>query len=59
MHRACHWRRLHIPGTAPAPQLLPADIDPAGLEVIAGYKAARDSGTVFLRLPRSCRRGRY
>jgi len=28
-----------------APQLLPADIDPAGLEVIAGYKAARDSGT--------------
>jgi carbon-monoxide dehydrogenase large subunit len=28
-----------------APQLLPADIDPAGLEVIAGYKAARDTGT--------------
>ena len=28
-----------------APQLLPADIDPAGLEVIAGYKAGRDTGT--------------
>jgi aerobic carbon-monoxide dehydrogenase large subunit len=28
-----------------APQLLPADIDPAGLEVIAGYKATRDTGT--------------
>jgi aerobic carbon-monoxide dehydrogenase large subunit len=28
-----------------APQLLPVDIDPAGLEVIAGYKAARDTGT--------------
>ena len=28
-----------------APQLLPADIDGAGLEVIAGYKAARDTGT--------------
>lgn len=28
-----------------APQRLPADIDPAGLEVVAGYKAARDTGT--------------
>ncbi len=28
-----------------APQLLPADVDPAGLEVIAGYKAGRDTGT--------------
>jgi carbon-monoxide dehydrogenase large subunit len=28
-----------------SPQLLPDDIDPAGLEVIAGYKAKRDTGT--------------
>ncbi len=28
-----------------APQLLPADVDPAGLEATAGYKAARDTGT--------------
>jgi aerobic carbon-monoxide dehydrogenase large subunit len=27
------------------PQDLPADVDPAGLEVTAGYKAKRDSGT--------------
>ncbi|HEY6336068.1 MAG TPA: xanthine dehydrogenase family protein molybdopterin-binding subunit [Alphaproteobacteria bacterium] len=27
------------------PQLLPADIDPGGLETTAGYKPARDSGT--------------
>ncbi len=27
------------------PQLLPADVDPAGLEVTAGYKTLRDSGT--------------
>jgi carbon-monoxide dehydrogenase large subunit len=27
------------------PQLLPADIDPAGLEAIAGYKAKVDTGT--------------
>ncbi len=27
------------------PQLLPADVDPAGLEVIAGYKAKVDTGT--------------
>ena len=28
-----------------APQMLPADVEPAGLEVIAGYKAGRDTGT--------------
>jgi carbon-monoxide dehydrogenase large subunit len=28
-----------------APQLLPADVDPSGLEVTAGYKAAKDTGT--------------
>jgi carbon-monoxide dehydrogenase large subunit len=28
-----------------APQLLPADVDPAGLEVAVGYKAGRDTGT--------------
>ncbi len=28
-----------------APQLLPADVDPAGLEATAGYKTARDTGT--------------
>ncbi len=27
------------------PQELPADVDPAGLEVIAGYKPKRDTGT--------------
>jgi len=27
------------------PQELPPDVDPAGLEVIAGYKAKRDTGT--------------
>ncbi len=27
------------------PQLLPADVDPGGLEVTAGYKAAQDTGT--------------
>jgi aerobic carbon-monoxide dehydrogenase large subunit len=27
------------------PQHLPADVDPGGLEVTAGYRAARDSGT--------------
>jgi len=28
-----------------APQLLPADVDPAGLEATAGYKAKQDTGT--------------
>jgi carbon-monoxide dehydrogenase large subunit len=28
-----------------APQLLPADVDPGGLEVVTGYKANRDTGT--------------
>jgi carbon-monoxide dehydrogenase large subunit len=27
------------------PQLLPADVDPGGLETTAGYKAAKDTGT--------------
>ena len=27
------------------PQHLPADVDPGGLEVTAGYRAGRDSGT--------------
>jgi aerobic carbon-monoxide dehydrogenase large subunit len=27
------------------PQLLPLDVDPGGLEVTAGYKAAKDTGT--------------
>ena len=38
-----------------APQLLPADVDPAGLEATAGYKAAKRHRHVQLRLPRRAR----
>ena len=37
-------RRSRTPGTC-APQDLPADVDPGGLEVTAGYKPQRDTGT--------------
>ena len=36
--------RSRTPGTA-RPQLLPADVDPGGLEVTAGYKPKGDHGT--------------
>jgi carbon-monoxide dehydrogenase large subunit len=42
-------RRLSLAEIAHAwyrqPQRMPADVDPAGLEVTAGYKAGRDTGT--------------